>query len=105
MGGFSAPPDQVQRDEAILARIKVEMPRLGAEMRQVDPGHRVGRPDAKHGSGGQSQQALARPQHGEGAEKPLAIQRLVPIHPSHLAGDARADKVSDPKRGCDALSG
>ena len=55
------------------------MPRLGAKMRQVDRGHGIGGPDAQHLSRGHRGQSFAGPQDRQGAQKPLAIDAVIPF--------------------------
>jgi len=66
------------------------MPGLGAEMRQVDLGHRIGRGHAQHGTRGHGNQPLARTQDGQGAKQPPAIQILIPGHGRAIAAQAIA---------------
>lgn len=78
---------------------------LGAEVGQVDLGHGICRADAEDGAGVKRQEPLPRAEHGEGAEKPFAIDHVVPIR--HAGGVAVAlvrGKVTDPPRACDGLT-
>lgn len=82
------------------------MARLGAEMRQVDQGHRISGADAQHCARRQRKQPFAGPQDGQGAEKPFAIHHVIPVgHAGGVAARAGMGKVTGRPRGCDALSG
>lgn len=74
--------------------VKKAVPRLGAEMRQVDCGHAVGCAQAQDLTGLHRHQPFARAQHGQGAEQPFAVDLDIPmrchggdiaqsLHPGH----------------------
>lgn len=101
----SAPADQVQGHCAIRSVAKIGVPGLGAEVRQVDLGHYIGRADAKDRAGRERQKPFARAEHGEGAEEPLAIDDIVPIrHAGGVAGARRLGKVTTLPRHCDGVT-
>ena len=74
-----SPPDQMQRHRRLLSRLKVLLPRLRAEMRQINQRHLVGRPHAQHLPRRHRQQPLARLQHRQRAQQPLAVQLHIPV--------------------------
>lgn len=90
----SAAPDQVEGDGPIGLCAEIGVAGLGAEMRQVDKGHCVGRADTEDRAGGEREEPLAGPQHGKGAEEPLAVDLDVPIrHVRGVAGQAWRGKL------------
>lgn len=69
----------MQRHRPLVPASQIVMPRLGAEMRQVDQCHPVRRPHGQNLPRRHRQQPLPRPQHRQRAQQPLAIQFLIPV--------------------------
>ena len=68
-----------------FGRVQHLMPRFGAEMGQVDCGHRIGRAQAQYPARCHGDQPLAGAQDGQGAEQPFAIEVFIPGHSRWLA--------------------
>lgn len=86
----------MQGDRTFGLGAKIGVSGLAAEMRQVDQGHGVGGADTENRAGSKRQEPLARAQHGEGAEKPLAVHGFIPIgHARGVAAAGPMGKVSN----------
>jgi hypothetical protein len=95
----------VQRHRAVGTIAEIGVTGLSAEVGQVDQRHGIGRADTKDRSGGKRQKPFACAEHGEGAEKPLAIHDFVPIrHAGGVAGARPWSKVTTLPRLCDGLT-
>lgn len=70
----------MEADRAVLRCAEEVVAGLGAEMRQVYGGHRVGGADAEHAAGSHGNEALSCAEHRQGAEKPLAVDLVIPVH-------------------------
>ena len=66
------------------------MPSLGAEMRYVDHGDRIGRHHPHHLTGRKPQQRLAQAQNGKRADQPAGINLDYRVHAAVLTANAGA---------------
>ena len=84
------PPDQVQCYGTISPRTQIDMPRLGAELRQIDRSHRICRPHTQNLPGRHRQQPLARPQNRQRAQQAHAINLDITLHPAAIPSPDKA---------------
>ena len=69
--------DDVPRGLALRLHPQIDMPRLVAEMRQVNLGHPVGGNDGEHCPFGHEAQALLGAKDRQGAEKARAVKGFI----------------------------